>query len=134
MFSFLYTTGGCGRGMFSTRECTCFSACFGRITSPFMPTLSGGNIIRVGVDATETALPSLAARERMLGVRGEPLLYADWLRVVFVHFEVEAGVLQRAVPFELDLFEGRAFVSLVAFTMRGMRPRIGGKLGAWLFK
>jgi uncharacterized protein YqjF (DUF2071 family) len=34
----------------------------------------------------------------------------------------------------LDLLDKRAFVSLVAFTMRGMRPRLGGQLGAWFFK
>jgi len=47
---------------------------------------------------------------------------------------VEAAVLQRDVPFELDLDDGRAYVSLVAFTMCGMRPRLGGHLAEWLFK
>jgi hypothetical protein len=51
-----------------------------------------------------------------------------------VHFEVDADDLQRDVPFELDLWEGRAFVSLVAFTMRGLRPRFGGPALAWLFR
>jgi len=77
---------------------------------------------------------SAAARRRLLSVKGEPLLYADWLRVLFIHFEVDAAVLQREVPFPLDLRKGRAYVSLVAFTMRGMRPRVGGRLGALLFK
>jgi uncharacterized protein YqjF (DUF2071 family) len=75
-----------------------------------------------------------AARRRLLSVKGEPLLYADWLRVLFMHFEVDAGALQREVPFPLDLREGRAYVSLVAFTMRDMRPRVGGRLAALLFK
>jgi uncharacterized protein YqjF (DUF2071 family) len=75
-----------------------------------------------------------AARRRILNVKGEPLFYADWLRVLFIHFEVDAGALQREVPFPLDLREGRAYVSLVAFTMRDMRPRVGGSLGAFLFK
>jgi uncharacterized protein YqjF (DUF2071 family) len=56
---------------------------------------------------------------------------SDWDRVLMIHFEVDADALQRDVPFGLDLRDGRAFVSLVAFTMRGMRPRIGGKLAAW---
>src|ERR1700730_4842947 len=77
---------------------------------------------------------SAAARRRLLSVKGEPLLYGDWLRAVFMHFEVEADVLQKGVPFELDLDHGRAYVSLVAFTMRGMRPRIGGKLTELLFR
>ncbi|HWF18806.1 MAG TPA: DUF2071 domain-containing protein, partial [Verrucomicrobiae bacterium] len=77
---------------------------------------------------------SEAARRRILSAKGEPRFYADWLRAVFIHYEVDAEYLQRAVPFELDLDEGRAYVSLVAFTMRGMRPRIGGKVGALLLK
>ncbi len=78
--------------------------------------------------------PGEAARERLLSVWGEPLFFADWLRPVFIHFEVPAAELQRDVPFELDLYEGKAYVSLVAFTMRGMRPRVGGRLSAWLCK
>lgn len=84
--------------------------------------------------AVEGRTLSETARQRMLAVRGEPLFYADWLRAVFIHYEVDAGDLQRAVPFELDLDDGRAYVSLVAFTMRGMHPRIGGRLGGLLFK
>jgi uncharacterized protein len=54
---------------------------------------------------------------------------ADWLRMVFVHLEVEEAALRRSVPFELDLFHGRAFVSLVAFVMRRFRPRGTGIAG-----
>lgn len=49
-----------------------------------------------------------------------------------LHYEVDARLLQRSVPFELDLFEGRAFVSLVTFTMRRMRLARGGRLMRWL--
>jgi uncharacterized protein YqjF (DUF2071 family) len=51
-----------------------------------------------------------------------------------IHYEVDPIALGQIVPFEVDVFEGRAFVSLVAFTMRGMRPRRGGWLGKWLMK
>lgn len=78
--------------------------------------------------------PSAAGLARMKQTRGEPLLFSDWDKALMIHFEVDAAALQRDVPFELDLWEGRAFVSLVAFTMRGMRPRIGGRMGAWLLK
>lgn len=70
----------------------------------------------------------------MLSQRGEPLFIADWMRVLMIHFEVDADALQRDVPFALDRRDERAFVSLVAFTMEHMRPRLGGKLAAWLFK
>jgi uncharacterized protein YqjF (DUF2071 family) len=76
--------------------------------------------------------PSGAARRRFLTREGRPLLLADWERALFMHFELPPEVLQRHVPFELDLFEGRAFMSLVAFTMRGMRLARGGRLGRWL--
>jgi uncharacterized protein YqjF (DUF2071 family) len=77
---------------------------------------------------------SEAARARLLSVRGEPLFNADWDRVLMIHYEVDPVRLQRAVPFALDLRDGRAFVSLVAFTLRGMRPRWGGRLAAWLMR
>jgi len=77
---------------------------------------------------------SAVARQRMLSQPGEPLFFADWMRVLMIHFEVDAERLQRDVPYHLDLHEGRAFVTLVAFTMENMCPRVGGRLGAWLFK
>jgi len=82
-------------------------------------------------DVRLTCEPSRAARERMLSRRGEPLFVAGWHQVLMIHFEVNAEALQRDVPFQLDLFKGRAFVSTVAFTMCGMRPRLGGKVAAW---
>src|SRR5689334_8162859 len=62
-----------------------------------------------------------------------PLFFGDWTRALFIHYEVNAAELQQEVPFELDLWNGRAFVSLVAFTMERLRPRFWGKFGAWLF-
>ena len=77
---------------------------------------------------------SQAAKERMLSRSGEPLFLADWVDVLMVHLEVDPTSLQRATPFPLDLFDGRAFVSLVFFTMRRMRPRRGGRIGEWLLR
>lgn len=81
-----------------------------------------------------TGKPSEMARDRMLSRRGEPLFIAAWRRVLMMHFEVDADSLQRDVPFPLDLRDGRAFVSLVAFAMQGMRPRVGGGMTAWLLR
>jgi uncharacterized protein len=72
------------------------------------------------------------ARRRLLAGRGEPLFFADWERALFLHYEVDRSALQSEVPFPLDLREGRAYVSLVAFTIRGLRLRFGGPLGKWL--
>src|SRR3954471_14336526 len=77
---------------------------------------------------------SVAARARLLSLQGEPLFLADWEQVVMIHYEVNAAALQQVVPFQLDHWDGRAFVSAVAFTMRRMRPRIGGRLAELMFK
>lgn len=70
----------------------------------------------------------------MLASAGEPLFFARWDRAVFLHYEADPSLLQRQVPFQLDLRNGSAFVSLVAFTLLRMRPRIGGRLAEWVFK
>ena len=77
--------------------------------------------------------PSAAGLARMKACRGEPLFHSDWDQALMLHFEVERAALQREVPFPLDLREGRAFVTLVAFTMRRMRPRWGSALSRLLF-
>lgn len=74
------------------------------------------------------------AMSRMLANPGEPLLYADWDRVLMLHYEIDPAVLRPVVPFPLDLHRGKAYVTLVAFTLRKMRPRRGGGLGRWLMK
>ena len=78
--------------------------------------------------------PVDAARMRLLTRPHEPLFFADWKNVLMIHLEVEPGRLQPAVPFELDLRDGRAFVSLVAFHLVGMRPRRGGRVLSRLFR
>ena len=77
---------------------------------------------------------SKAGRLRLLAHTGEPLFLAAWQRSVFIHYEADPSLLQRQVPFALDLREGRAFVSIVAFNLWRMRPRFGGRLGGWLFQ
>lgn len=62
----------------------------------------------------------------------EPLFVADWEDVAFVHYAFEPAALQPLVPFELDRFDGAAYVSLVAFTQRRLRPRRGGRVSAAL--
>jgi len=58
-----------------------------------------------------------AARARLLSRPGEPALLSNWERSLFIHFEVDPDWLQAETPFRLDLREGKAYVSLVAFTM-----------------
>jgi len=65
-----------------------------------------------------------AAQKRLLSVRGDPFLFADWERVLFLHFAIAPELLRPAIPppLELDLYEGQAYLSLVAVTMRRFRP------------
>lgn len=59
---------------------------------------------------------------------------ADWDRALMLHYEVAPEKLQPFVPFPLDVRNGKAYVSLVAFTMRGLRPKGGGWLAALPFR
>src|SRR5262245_26030044 len=85
---------------------------------------------------THSSTPSNcdAAKQRLLSLPLEPLFIADWDSPLMIHYRVDAQRLRRVVPFELDLWEGHAYVSLVAFTMRGMRPRFGSPWLNWLFR
>lgn len=78
------------------------------------------------------AQPSDVARERMLQNNRRPLFHAAWRRTVMIHYAMQPGALQPLVPFELDTREGQAFVSLVMFTMHGLKPCRGGRLAAML--
>jgi hypothetical protein len=64
-----------------------------------------------------------AARERLLAVKGEPLLFLEWHRVMFFHYKLDPTVLQGQLPapFELETHAGKAIVSLVALTKRRFR-------------
>ncbi len=92
--------------------------------------ISGSSAHRAAV----TGELSDAASQRLLADRGEPLFLARWDRTVFIHYEAAPEVLQKCVPFPLDLRDGRAFVSVVAFDIQRMRPRRGGRLGEYLLK
>ena len=53
--------------------------------------------------------------------RETPLMTSDWDRTLMVHYEVDPDELQPQIPLPLDLRDGRAYVSLVAFTLRKLR-------------
>jgi alginate O-acetyltransferase complex protein AlgI len=61
-----------------------------------------------------------------------PVFRADWVNAVFIHYRIDPAVLQPHVPFELDLYKGDAYVTLVAFTQQNLRPTVGGRLSAAL--
>ena len=51
--------------------------------------------------------------------------YQEWNDALFLHWEIPVDILRKSVPenLKLDLFEGKAYVSLVAFTMQKIRPK-----------
>ncbi|WP_024769753.1 YqjF family protein [Aquimarina macrocephali] len=51
--------------------------------------------------------------------------YQEWNNTIFIHWQVELSELQKFVPkeLEIDLFEGKPWISLVAFTMEKIRPK-----------
>jgi uncharacterized protein len=56
---------------------------------------------------------------------GRPAMRMIWADLGFLHWTVPVAVLRPLVPeaLEIDTFDGLAFVGLVPFTMRGVRPR-----------
>lgn len=51
--------------------------------------------------------------------------YQEWNDAIFLHWQVDLEELQKFVPkkLEIDLFEERPWVSVVAFAMEEIRPR-----------
>lgn len=51
--------------------------------------------------------------------------YQEWNNAIFLHWQVELDELREFIPqdLEIDLFDGKPWVSLVAFTMEGVRLR-----------
>ncbi len=56
--------------------------------------------------------------------KGKWAYYQEWNRAIFLHWQVNVETLQKCLPHELeiDLFNGQAWVSLVAFMMEKIRP------------
>jgi uncharacterized protein YqjF (DUF2071 family) len=67
---------------------------------------------QVAIGFSENSLSEFA-RQRFLQFE-KPLFITDWMKLVFIHFEIEPKILQPFVPFELDLYQGKAWVALVS--------------------
>ena len=53
-----------------------------------------------------------------------PVMRQSWQNLLFLHWQIPTDLLRPLVPafLSLDLFEGTAYVGLVPFSMRGVRP------------
>ncbi len=51
--------------------------------------------------------------------------YQEWNNAILMHWQVELNNLKQFVPkdLEIDLYNGKPWISLVAFTMQGLRTR-----------
>lgn len=74
-------------------------------------------------------MPHLALQQqahRPYPVPSKPwALSMDWQHLLFMHYPVAPALLQPLLPagLELDLYEGDAWLGIVPFTMRNVRPR-----------
>jgi uncharacterized protein YqjF (DUF2071 family) len=57
---------------------------------------------------------------------GNWVYYQEWNRALFLHWAVPYELLRKSVPSDLniDTFDGKCYISLVAFTMEKIRPRL----------
>lgn len=51
--------------------------------------------------------------------------YQEWNKVVFLHWKISADILEKYIPkdLEIDLYNDKAWVSLVCFDMENIRPK-----------
>ena len=80
----------------------------------------------MAISATNPHLPDVATR-RAVRVRpaGKPVMYQKWRDLLFLHWEYSVAAIQATLPEGLfvDAFGGRAFLGIVPFFMRNIRPR-----------
>lgn len=65
----------------------------------------------------------LAVRERPQNRR--PVMYQKWRDLLFLHWEYKAQEIQKTLPpgLHVDTFNGRAYLGVVPFFMKDVRPR-----------
>ncbi|WP_437625860.1 YqjF family protein [Sorangium sp. So ce1151] len=86
-----------------------------------MPSSAARGDLRAALSYPAATLDRLAPTLRP---SGRPAGFQRWRELLFLHWETPASALRAVVPsgLELDTFEGRAYVGVVAFTMRDVSP------------
>ena len=80
----------------------------------------------MNANAATTRVPTesqrLAARLRPAG---RPVMYQEWRDLLFLHWEYSVAAIQATLPDGLfvDTFGGKAYLGIVPFFMRNIRPR-----------
>jgi uncharacterized protein len=62
--------------------------------------------------------------ERQVPDRQSPVMFQRWLHLLFLHWPFSPDIIQKTLPqgLEADTFEGHAWIGLVPFFMRAVRP------------
>ncbi len=71
-------------------------------------------------------VPTLKDREQLRRHPGNsPVLYQVWEKLLFLHWRLDPSEIAKTLPpgLEVDTFDGNAWLGLVPFFMRGIRPR-----------
>jgi hypothetical protein len=52
-------------------------------------------------------------------------MYQQWKHLLFLHWQVSADLLRPLIPpeLEIDTYDGQAYIGLVPFSMKGVRPK-----------
>lgn len=60
------------------------------------------------------------------------VMHQEWHDLLFLHWEIEADLLASTIPegLHLDTYEGRAFLGVVPFYMKNVRPRYCPAVGS----
>ena len=56
-----------------------------------------------------------------------PILFQKWEKLSFMHWRVDKEIIKRHIPknLTLDLYENEAYIGLIPFMMKNVRPRWG---------
>jgi uncharacterized protein len=62
--------------------------------------------------------------ERQIPPRQSPVMFQCWRKLLFLHWQWDAGEIQKHLPIGLaiDCFDGSAWIGIVPFFMTGIRP------------
>jgi uncharacterized protein len=70
--------------------------------------------------------PSLQVRaEACQRPARKPVMYQSWQSLLFLHWTIDPQIVQASLPpgLHVDTFQGQAYVAVVPFLMRNIRPR-----------
>ena len=78
---------------------------------------------------TSTPTPGFPTESQRLAARmrptGQPVMFQSWRDLLFLHWEYSGAAIQATLPAGLfvDTFGGKAYLGIVPFYMRNIRPR-----------